>query len=94
MNDSSHENEFAVIQYEYFFTEIKNKSQSEQPATCPICQAVIRQSRNLRRHLELRHFKKPGMKKERVKKNKQGIIDVDTDKTSSVFLMFFLSQYY
>lgn len=53
-------------------TEIKNKSQSEQPATCPICQAVIRQSRNLRRHLELRHFKKPGMKKERVKKNKQG----------------------
>lgn len=53
-----------------FLTEIKNKSQSEQPATCPICQAVIRQSRNLRRHLELRHFKKPGVKKERVKKNK------------------------
>ncbi|XP_065080360.1 transcription activator GAGA-like [Ochlerotatus camptorhynchus] len=52
--------------------KIKNKSQSEQPATCPICQAVIRQSRNLRRHLELRHFKKPGMKKERVKKSKQG----------------------
>ncbi|XP_058837868.1 transcription factor GAGA-like [Topomyia yanbarensis] len=50
--------------------KIKNKSQSEQPATCPICQAVIRQSRNLRRHLELRHFKKPGIKKERVKKNK------------------------
>ncbi|XP_053685058.1 transcription factor GAGA [Sabethes cyaneus] len=50
--------------------KIKNKSQSEQPATCPICQAVIRQSRNLRRHLELRHFKKPGVKKERVKKNK------------------------
>lgn len=52
--------------------KIKSKSQSEQPATCPICQAVIRQSRNLRRHLELRHFKKPGMKKERVRKNKQG----------------------
>lgn len=52
--------------------KIKSKSQSEQPATCPICQAVIRQSRNLRRHLELRHFKKPGMKKERVKKSKQG----------------------
>lgn len=51
-------------------SEIKNKSQSEQPATCPICQAVIRQSRNLRRHLELRHFKKPGVKKERVKKSK------------------------
>lgn len=57
------------------FVEIKNKSQSEQPATCPICQAVIRQSRNLRRHLELRHFKKPGMKKERVKKSKQGIFN-------------------
>lgn len=56
----------------FLFAEIKNKSQSEQPATCPICQAVIRQSRNLRRHLELRHFKKPGMKKERVKKSKQG----------------------
>lgn len=43
----------------------KAKSQSEQPATCPICSAVIRQSRNLRRHLELRHFKKPGPKKSR-----------------------------
>ncbi|XP_058065332.1 transcription factor GAGA [Anopheles bellator] len=52
--------------------KIKSKSQSEQPATCPICQAVIRQSRNLRRHLELRHFKKPGVKKERVRKNKKG----------------------
>lgn len=41
----------------------KAKSQSEQPATCPICSAVIRQSRNLRRHLELRHFKKQGPKK-------------------------------
>lgn len=41
----------------------KAKSQSEQPATCPICSAVIRQSRNLRRHLELRHFKKQGTKK-------------------------------
>ncbi|XP_055589317.1 transcription factor GAGA-like [Uranotaenia lowii] len=49
--------------------KVKSKSQSEQPATCPICQAVIRQSRNLRRHLELRHFKKPGVKKERVKKS-------------------------
>uniref|UniRef100_A0A182Y620 Uncharacterized protein n=1 Tax=Anopheles stephensi TaxID=30069 RepID=A0A182Y620_ANOST len=52
--------------------KIKSKSQSEQPATCPICQAVIRQSRNLRRHLELRHFKKPGVKKERVRKSKKG----------------------
>ncbi|XP_063697581.1 transcription activator GAGA [Culicoides brevitarsis] len=41
----------------------KSKSQSEQPATCPICSAIIRQSRNLRRHLELRHFKKQGTKK-------------------------------
>ncbi|XP_055631064.1 transcription factor GAGA isoform X2 [Toxorhynchites rutilus septentrionalis] len=62
----------SVIDSKDGIIKIKNKSQSEQPATCPICQAVIRQSRNLRRHLELRHFKKPGMKKERVKKNKQG----------------------
>ncbi|XP_021708534.1 transcription factor GAGA isoform X1 [Aedes aegypti] len=62
----------AVIDTKDGIIKIKNKSQSEQPATCPICQAVIRQSRNLRRHLELRHFKKPGMKKERVKKSKQG----------------------
>lgn len=41
----------------------KSKSQSEQPATCPICSATIRQSRNLRRHLELRHFKKRTPKK-------------------------------
>lgn len=47
------------------FTEIKSRSQSEQPASCPICGAVIKQSRNLRRHLELRHFSKPGIKKER-----------------------------
>ncbi|XP_055384047.1 transcription factor GAGA isoform X2 [Condylostylus longicornis] len=45
--------------------EPRSRSQSEQPATCPICYAVIRQSRNLRRHLELRHFAKPGVKKER-----------------------------
>ncbi|XP_037937360.1 transcription factor GAGA [Teleopsis dalmanni] len=43
----------------------RSRSQSEQPATCPICYAVIRQSRNLRRHLELRHFAKPGVKKEK-----------------------------
>lgn len=48
----------------------RSRSQSEQPATCPICYAVIRQSRNLRRHLELRHFAKPGVKKE--KKSKSG----------------------
>jgi len=41
----------------------KLKSQSEQPATCPICSATISQSRNLRRHLELRHFKKRTPKK-------------------------------
>jgi len=55
----------------YFpFLEPRSRSQSEQPATCPICYAVIRQSRNLRRHLELRHFAKPGVKKE--KKSKSG----------------------
>lgn len=47
--------------------EPKSRSQSEQPASCPICGAVIKQSRNLRRHLELRHFSKPaaGIKRER-----------------------------
>lgn len=48
--------------------ETKSRSQSEQPASCPICGAVIKQSRNLRRHLELRHFSKPGIKKERKSK--------------------------
>lgn len=47
----------------HLLTETKSKSQSEQPATCPICSATIRQSRNLRRHLELRHFKKRTPKK-------------------------------
>lgn len=49
----------------------KAKSQSEQPATCPICSAVIRQSRNLRRHLELRHFKKQGPKKSKKAQQQQ-----------------------
>lgn len=34
----------------------KSRTLSDQPATCPLCGAVIRQSRNLRRHLELLHF--------------------------------------
>nr|XP_031842076.1 uncharacterized protein LOC116431163 [Nomia melanderi] len=29
---------------------------SDQPAPCPLCGAILRQSRNLRRHLELLHF--------------------------------------
>ncbi|XP_076633982.1 uncharacterized protein LOC143348061 isoform X2 [Colletes latitarsis] len=29
---------------------------SDQPASCPLCGAILRQSRNLRRHLELLHF--------------------------------------
>ncbi|KAL9702509.1 hypothetical protein quinque_006027 [Culex quinquefasciatus] len=37
----------SVIDSKDGIIKIKNKSQSEQPATCPICQAVIRQSRNL-----------------------------------------------
>lgn len=52
-----------LISSSFPLTEPKAKSQSEQPATCPICSAVIRQSRNLRRHLELRHFKKRTPKK-------------------------------
>ncbi|XP_063230780.1 longitudinals lacking protein, isoforms H/M/V-like isoform X2 [Bacillus rossius redtenbacheri] len=34
----------------------KKNSVSDQPATCPLCGATLRQSRNLRRHLELLHF--------------------------------------
>lgn len=53
--------------------EPKSRSQSEQPASCPICGAVIRQSRNLRRHLELRHFSKPAIKKERKSKSERSV---------------------
>lgn len=52
-----------MISFDLEHAEPKSKSQSEQPATCPICSATIRQSRNLRRHLELRHFKKRTPKK-------------------------------
>ncbi|XP_076476265.1 uncharacterized protein LOC117155981 isoform X1 [Bombus vancouverensis nearcticus] len=34
----------------------KARSMSDQPASCPLCGAILRQSRNLRRHLELLHF--------------------------------------
>ncbi|XP_020289026.1 protein abrupt-like isoform X1 [Pseudomyrmex gracilis] len=34
----------------------KSRSLSDQPASCPLCGAILRQSRNLRRHLELLHF--------------------------------------
>nr|XP_034196201.1 protein abrupt-like isoform X3 [Osmia lignaria] len=34
----------------------KSRSMSDQPASCPLCGAILRQSRNLRRHLELLHF--------------------------------------
>lgn len=34
----------------------KARSLSDQPASCPLCGAILRQSRNLRRHLELLHF--------------------------------------
>ncbi|GAB0090146.1 transcription factor GAGA [Sergentomyia squamirostris] len=59
----------------------KSRSQSEQPASCPICGAIIRQSRNLRRHLELRHFSRPGAKKE--KKSKIHNVSSDAASTST-----------
>ncbi|XP_034943167.1 transcription factor GAGA-like isoform X6 [Chelonus insularis] len=34
----------------------KGKSSSDLPTTCPLCGVTLRQSRNLRRHLELLHF--------------------------------------
>ncbi|XP_015119628.1 transcription factor GAGA isoform X1 [Diachasma alloeum] len=36
--------------------QYKVKNVSDQPTTCPLCGAILRQSRNLRRHLELLHF--------------------------------------
>lgn len=45
----------------------KSRTLSDQPATCPLCGAIIRQSRNLRRHLELLHF--GGKQALRVKKD-------------------------
>ncbi|KAK0079924.1 hypothetical protein PV325_000634 [Microctonus aethiopoides] len=36
--------------------QFKTRSVSDQPTTCPLCGAILRQSRNLRRHLELLHF--------------------------------------
>ncbi|XP_055705071.1 transcription factor GAGA isoform X1 [Phlebotomus papatasi] len=59
----------------------KSRSQSEQPASCPICGAIIRQSRNLRRHLELRHFSRPGAKKE--KKSKSNSVSSESASTST-----------
>ncbi|XP_059620583.1 transcription factor GAGA isoform X2 [Phlebotomus argentipes] len=59
----------------------KSRSQSEQPASCPICGAIIRQSRNLRRHLELRHFSRPGAKKE--KKLKANSMSSESASTST-----------
>lgn len=63
VNETHLKKEKKTVLTPFFIVETKSKSQSEQPATCPICSAVIRQSRNLRRHLELRHFKKQGPKK-------------------------------
>lgn len=78
-----------------FLTEPKTRSQSEQPASCPICGAVIRQSRNLRRHLELRHFSKPGVKKERKSgpKTPKGNFSAHCFRIASVIfqIIFFLS---
>ncbi|XP_043492428.1 uncharacterized protein LOC122517874 isoform X3 [Polistes fuscatus] len=34
----------------------KTRNMSDQPISCPLCGAMLRQSRNLRRHLELLHF--------------------------------------
>ncbi|KAI8123351.1 Transcription factor GAGA [Lucilia cuprina] len=61
----------------------RSRSQSEQPATCPICYAVIRQSRNLRRHLELRHFAKPGVKKEKKTPGKKTAMAVPPGTTNA-----------
>lgn len=53
--------------------KIKSKSISEQPAACPICNSVLRQSRNLKRHLELKHFSRVNGKK-RVKTDVTNVV--------------------
>lgn len=57
------------------------KGLSDQPAVCPLCNAVIRQSRNLRRHLELKHFGKK-LKKGKGGKRKVSIGHSDTDESN------------
>ena len=56
------------------------KGISEQPAACPLCNAIIRQSRNLRRHLELKHFgKRPKKGKGAKRKSLSSQCDTDTE---------------
>ncbi|XP_026275326.1 protein jim lovell isoform X1 [Frankliniella occidentalis] len=56
------------------------KGVSEQPAACPLCNAIIRQSRNLRRHLELKHFgKRPKKGKGGKRKTRSSQCDTDTE---------------
>ncbi|XP_014222906.1 transcription factor Ken 2-like isoform X2 [Trichogramma pretiosum] len=62
----------------------KSRTLSDQPATCPLCGAVIRQSRNLRRHLELLHFG-VGSGKSRSKKDKNKDKDKDYIPKSSSY---------
>ncbi|XP_034233645.1 transcription factor GAGA-like [Thrips palmi] len=58
------------------------KGLSDQPAACPLCHAIIRQSRNLRRHLELKHFgRKPN--KNKSGKRKKSASQGDTDNESN-----------
>ncbi|XP_043278090.1 uncharacterized protein [Venturia canescens] len=64
----------------------KGRSVSDQPTTCPLCGAILRQSRNLRRHLELLHFglgnnSKPGI---RMKRRKSEISDFHRSSLATV----------
>ncbi|XP_046411694.1 broad-complex core protein isoforms 1/2/3/4/5-like isoform X1 [Neodiprion fabricii] len=65
----------------------KARSMSDQPATCPLCGAILRQSRNLRRHLELLHFGngKPSKGSVRVKHRKNERTD-DLHRASQILL--------
>lgn len=61
------------------------KGLSDQPAACPLCNAVIRQSRNLRRHLELKHFgKKPKRGKGENRRRSLSYCDTDESNAGSV----------
>jgi len=64
-------------------TMSEKKGSSEQPVACPLCNFVIKQSRNLRRHLEIKHFGGLKYKKGKHKVDQHSIDCSDTDNDSS-----------
>ncbi|KAL1124593.1 hypothetical protein AAG570_001217 [Ranatra chinensis] len=68
---------------------------SDLPVSCGICGATLRQSRNLRRHMELIHMKtETGMEPVRKRKNKKNaeIPSVDSVKSLSIIIVELISS--